>query len=127
MEFPAELKYTKDHEWIRVNDDNTATVGITAYATSELGDIVYLDVESVDETIEQDGVFGSIEAVKTVSDMFMPDSGTVTEFNKALEDSPETVNEDPYGEGWIIKMSIGDPSELEGLMDSATYQEAIGV
>ena len=127
MEFPAELKYTKDHEWIRVNDDNTATVGITAYATSELGDIVYLDVESVDETIEQDGVFGSIEAVKTVSDMFMPVSGTVTEFNEALEDSPETVNEDPYGEGWIIKMSIGDPSELEGLMDSATYQEAIGV
>ena len=126
MEFPADLKYTKDHEWIRVNDDNTATVGITAYATSELGDIVYLDVESVDETIEQDGVFGSIEAVKTVSDMFMPVSGTVTEFNEALEDAPETVNEDPYGAGWIIKMSIGDPAEVEDLMDAAAYQEAIG-
>ncbi len=125
MEFPDDLKYTKDHEWIRVHDDNTATVGITAFATSELGDIVYLDVESVDETIEQDGTFGSIEAVKTVSDLFMPVSGTVLEFNEALEDAPETVNEDPYGAGWIIKLELTKPEELDGLADSPTYQEMI--
>ena len=125
MEFPDDLKYTKDHEWIRVHDDNTATVGITAFATSELGDIVYLDVESVDETIEQDGTFGSIEAVKTVSDLFMPVSGKVLEFNEALEDAPETVNDDPYGEGWIIKLELTNPEELDELADSPAYQEMI--
>lgn len=126
MEFPEDLKYTKDHEWLRVNDDNTATVGITAYATSELGDIVYLDVESVDETLDQHDAFGSIEAVKTVSDLFMPVSGTVTEFNEALEDDPELVNNDPYGEGWLIKISISDPDQVAELMDVATYKEQIG-
>ena len=125
MEFPDDLKYTKDHEWIRVHDDNTATVGITAFATSELGDIVYLDVESVDETIEQDGTFGSIEAVKTVSDLFMPVSGKVLEFNEALADTPEMVNKDPYGEGWIIKLELTNPEELDELADSPAYQEMI--
>lgn len=126
MEFPDDLKYTADHEWVRVNDDNTATVGITAFATSELGDIVYLDVESVDETLAKEEAFGSIEAVKTVSDLFMPISGTVTEFNEALEDEPETVNSDPYGDGWLIKIAISDASELESLMDVAAYKESIG-
>jgi|GEM_PF-2973 len=125
MEFPEDLKYTQDHEWVRVGDDGTATVGITAYAASELGDIVYLDIESVDETLGQNDPFGSIEAVKTVSDLFMPISGTVTEFNEALEDAPETVNEDCYGEGWIIKMTIGSEEELSGLMDAAAYKETI--
>jgi glycine cleavage system H protein len=126
MEFPDDLKYTADHEWVRVNDDNTATVGITAFATSELGDIVYLDVESVDETLGKEEAFGSIEAVKTVSDLFMPISGTVSEFNETLEDEPETVNSDPYGEGWLIKIAMSDVSELESLMDVAAYKESIG-
>ncbi|MCL4105835.1 UNVERIFIED_CONTAM: hypothetical protein GTU68_012473 [Idotea baltica] len=125
MEFPEDLKYTADHEWVRVDGDGIATVGITAYAASELGDIVYLDVESVDETLDKEAAFGSIEAVKTVSDLFMPVSGTVTEFNEALEDAPETVNGDCYGEGWIIKISLGSPEELEGLMDVAAYKETI--
>ena len=125
MEFPEDLKYTKDHEWIRVEGD-VATVGITAYAASELGDIVYLDIESVDETLDENAVFGSVEAVKTVSDLFMPVSGTVTEWNEALEDAPETVNTDPYGEGWLIKIAISNPGELDELMDAATYQESIG-
>lgn len=125
MEFPDDLKYTQDHEWVRVDGDGNVTVGITAYAASELGDIVYLDVESVDETLDKEETFGSIEAVKTVSDLFMPLSGTVTEFNEALEDTPEIVNADCYGEGWIIKMSLSSPDELEGLMDVAAYKETI--
>lgn len=126
MEFPEDLKYTPDHEWLRIHDDNTATVGITAYATSELGDIVYLDVESVDETLAKEEAFGSIEAVKTVSDLFMPVDGTVLEFNEVLSDEPELVNADPYGAGWLIKIELTDPSQVESLLDVAAYREQIG-
>lgn len=125
MEFPQNLKYTKEHEWVRVEGD-VATVGITEYAQGELGDIVYVEVESVDETIAKDEVFGSVEAVKTVSDLYMPVSGEVIEFNENLEETPETVNEDPYGEGWMIKVKMSDMSELEDLMDAAAYQVSIG-
>jgi glycine cleavage system H protein len=125
MEFPQNLKYTKEHEWVRVEGD-VATVGITEYAEGELGDIVYVEVESVDETIAKDEVFGSVEAVKTVSDLYMPVSGEVIEFNENLEETPETVNEDPYGEGWMIKVKMSDMSELEDLMDAAAYQASIG-
>ncbi len=126
MEFPEDLKYTEDHEWIRVNDDDTATVGITAYAAKELGDIVYLDVESVDEILEQHKSFGSVEAVKTVSDLFMPVDGKVTEFNEALVDDPELVNNDPYGEGWLIRISIGNPDQVKSLLDVEAYKDQIG-
>lgn len=124
MEFPEDLRYTEDHEWVRVEGD-IATVGITAYAASELGDIVYLDIESMDEDLEQGGVFGSIEAVKTVSDLFMPISGTVLEKNEALDDAPETVNEDPYGKGWMIKIKVSNPEELESLMASEAYSASV--
>lgn len=125
MEFPEDLKYTKDHEWIRVEGDE-ATVGITAYAASELGDIVYLDIESVDETLDEGETFGSVEAVKTVSDLFMPVSGTVTEKNEDLDDEPETVNSDPYGAGWLIKIQMSNLEELNELMDAETYKKSIG-
>lgn len=125
MEFPDDLKYTKDHEWVRIEGE-TAHVGITAYAASELGDIVYVDIEAIGDEVEKDGVFGSVEAVKTVSDLFMPLSGTVETANEDLEDAPETVNEDPYGKGWMITMTLSNPSELEGLMDAAAYKESIG-
>lgn len=126
MEFPEDLKYTKDHEWISVGEDGVATVGITAYAASELGDIVYLDVESVDETIDKDEPFGSIEAVKTVSDLFMPVSGTVVEFNEELEDNPEAINADPYA-AWIIKVKDFDADQLGTLMDVNAYKEQLPV
>ncbi len=122
MQFPENLKYSKDHEWIRVEGDE-AYVGITAFAQGELGDIVFIDVDTEGETLAQDDVFGSIEAVKTVSDLFLPVAGEVLEINEALEDAPEKVNEDPYGEGWIVKIKMSDPSELESLMDAAAYQE----
>ena len=125
MNIPAELKYTKDHEWVRVDGD-IATVGITDFAQGELGDIVYVDVDTVDETIDQNEVFGSVEAVKTVSDLFMPISGEVAEFNEELEDAPEKVNTDPYGDGWMIKIKISDASQLESLLDAAAYKEIIG-
>jgi len=125
MNIPSELKYTKDHEWIRVEGD-VVTVGITEFAQSELGDIVYVDVDTVDETIAKDEVFGSVEAVKTVSDLFMPVSGEITDFNSALEDEPEKVNADPYGEGWMIKIAISDSFELEGLLSADDYKELIG-
>ena len=125
MNIPAELKYTKDHEWILVDGD-LATVGITDFAQGELGDIVYVDVDTVDENLDQNEVFGSVEAVKTVSDLFMPLSGEVSEFNEALEDAPEKVNSDPYGEGWMIKIKISDPSQLESLLDAAAYKDIIG-
>lgn len=125
MSIPANLKYTKDHEWVSI-EGNTATVGITSFAQSELGDIVYVDVDTVDETVSKDEVFGSVEAVKTVSDLFMPLSGEVIEFNEGLEDEPEKVNSDPYGEGWMIKIAISDDSELEGLLSSDDYKELIG-
>lgn len=121
MNFPEELKYTKDHEWIRVEGD-IAFIGITDFAQSELGDIVYVEVETIDEDIDQNEVFGTIEAVKTVSDLFLPIDATILELNEELEDSPEKVNDDPYGEGWIAKIKIIDQSQLEGLMSSEDYQ-----
>jgi glycine cleavage system H protein len=125
MNIPADLKYTKDHEWIKIEND-IATVGITEFAQGELGDIVYIDVETVDESIDKDEVFGSVEAVKTVSDLFMPLSGEIIEFNEGLEDTPETVNSDPYGDGWMIKIKLSNKSELDSLLDAATYKEVIG-
>lgn len=125
MNIPQELKYTNDHEWIRIEND-IATIGITDFAQSELGDIVYVDIETVGETIEQNEVFGSVEAVKTVSDLFMPISGEVLEFNENLEDAPESVNKDPYGEGWIIKVKLADNSQIDNLLDAAKYKEVIG-
>ena len=124
MNFPADLKYTKDHEWIRV-DGAVAYVGITDYAQSELGEIVYVDITTEGETIAKEEVFGTIEAVKTVSDLFMPVSGEVIEANAELDDKPELVNEDVYGNGWLIKISISDPSELDELMSAAEYEQMI--
>jgi len=125
MNIPAELKYTKDHEWVSVEGD-IATVGVTHFAQSELGDIVYVDVDTVGDVVEKDEVFGSVEAVKTVSDLFMPISGEVSEFNSALEDEPEKVNKDPYGDGWMIKIKISDPSQIEELLSAKDYKEIIG-
>jgi glycine cleavage system H protein len=125
MKIPADLKYTKDHEWVKV-EGNTATVGITHFAQSELGDIVYVDVDTLNETIEKEEVFGSVEAVKTVSDLFMPISGEIIEFNESLGDEPEKVNKDPYGEGWMIKITISDASQIEELLSAAEYGELIG-
>lgn len=124
MNFPAELKYTKDHEWIRVEGD-TAYVGITDYAQSELGEIVYVDITTEGETVAKEEVFGTIEAVKTVSDLFMPASGEVLEVNAELEDHPELVNEDAYGKGWLIKVNLSDPSELDDLLSAAEYEQLI--
>ena len=125
MNIPQELKYTKDHEWIRVEGD-TVTIGITDFAQSELGDIVYVEVETVDETLDKEEVFGTVEAVKTVSDLFLPLTGEIIEFNADLESEPEAVNEDPYGKGWMIKIKFSDESELETLLDASAYQEIIG-
>lgn len=125
MNTPEELKYTKDHEWVKIEGD-IATVGITDFAQGELGDIVYVDVESLDETVAQNEVFGSVEAVKTVSDLFMPLSGEIIEFNEMLEDAPEKVNSDAYGEGWMIKIKISDTSEIDGLLDASGYKEIVG-
>lgn len=125
MNVPSNLKYTKDHEWILVDGD-IATVGITDFAQGELGDIVYVEVESVDETLNMEEVFGTVEAVKTVSDLFLPLSGEIIEFNESLEDEPEKVNTDPYGEGWMIKLKISNPKEIEQLLDDAAYKSIIG-
>lgn len=125
MNFPENLKYSKDHEWILVEGDK-AKIGITDFAQSELGEIVYVDVTSEGDTIDQNEVFGSIEAVKTVSDLMMPVTGEVIEFNEKLEDSPELVNSDPYGDGWIIRISISDETNLEALLDAASYKDFIG-
>lgn len=124
MNIPAELKYTKDHEWVKIDGD-TATIGITDFAQGELGDIVYVDVDTLDDTVAEGEVFGSVEAVKTVSDLFMPVSGEVVEFNEALEDEPELVNSDPYGAGWMIKVAVSDASELDNLLDSEAYLELV--
>lgn len=124
MNFPSNLKYTADHEWIRVDGD-VAYVGITDYAQSELGEIVFVDVDTVGETIAQDEVFGSVEAVKTVSDLNMPVTAEVLEFNEALNDQPELVNNDPYGKGWMIKVQVQNPAELDSLMDAAAYEASI--
>ena len=124
MNVPEELKYTKDHEWVKIEGD-IATIGITDFAQGELGDIVYVEVETLDDTLEADAVFGSVEAVKTVSDLFMPLTGEVIAFNEALEDTPETVNEDPYGEGWMIKIKLTDPSAIKDLLDAADYTKLV--
>ncbi|AEA43920.1 glycine cleavage system protein GcvH [Fluviicola taffensis] len=125
MNIPANLKYTKDHEWISVEGD-IATIGITDFAQGELGDIVYVEIETVGETMDQEEVFGSVEAVKTVSDLFMPISGEIIEFNEGLEANPEAVNKDPYGDGWMIKVKLSNPSEVDGLLDAAGYQALVG-
>ena len=125
MNFPEELKYTKDHEWLRVEEDNVY-VGITAFAQGELGDIVFVDVDTEGEELEKEEVFGSVEAVKTVSDLFMPINGEVLSFNEKLEDEPELINSDPYGEGWIIKISASDVSELNSLLSADSYKELVG-
>ncbi|MFT6845748.1 MAG: glycine cleavage system H protein [Flavobacteriales bacterium] len=124
MNIPAELKYTKEHEWIKVDGD-VVTIGVTEYAQSELGDIVYVEIETEGETLDQEEVFGTVEAVKTVSDLFMPISGEVLEVNTSLEANPEIVNSDPYGEGWMVKIRITDSSELDTLLSSEQYQELI--
>ncbi|MBL0152210.1 MAG: glycine cleavage system protein GcvH [Chitinophagaceae bacterium] len=120
MNFPETLRYTKDHEWIRL-EGNVATIGITEYAQHELGDIVYVDVDTVGKTLEAGVVFGTVEAVKTVSDLFLPVAGTITELNAGLAGSPESVNTDPYGEGWMIKMTVTNPAEVDALLDAAAY------
>lgn len=125
MNFPSNLKYTKDHEWILI-EGNTATIGITDFAQSELGDIVFVDIQSAGETIGQNEVFGTVEAVKTVSDLYMPVSGTVNEVNAELENSPELVNSDPYGKGWMVKVTISDAGQLNELMDAAAYSAMVG-
>ena len=125
MSVPSDLKYTKDHEWIRIDGD-VATIGITDFAQGELGDIVYVEVETVDEELDAEEVFGTVEAVKTVSDLFMPIAGEVLEFNESLESNPEKVNEDPYGEGWMIKVKIADSSAVASLLEAGQYEELIG-
>ena len=124
MGVPVELKYTKDHEWIKVDGD-VATIGITDYAQGELGDIVYVEVDTEGDELKREETFGTVEAVKTVSDLFMPISGEVLEFNEALEDAPETVNSDAYGDGWMVKVKIADPSQLDDLLDAAAYDAII--
>ena len=125
MNIPANLKYTKDHEWVKIEGD-VATVGITDFAQKELGDIVYVEVETLDQTLDKDEVFGTVEAVKTVSDLFLPLSGEIIEFNEALETTPETVNTDAYGDGWMIKVKIANMDEVSELLDSEQYKELIG-
>lgn len=125
MNIPANLKYTKDHEWATLEGD-VATIGITDFAQRELGDIVYVEVESLDQTLDKDDVFGTVEAVKTVSDLFLPMAGEIIEFNEALETTPETVNSDPYGAGWMIKMRVADIADFDTLLSSEEYKELIG-
>ena len=125
MNFPDNLRYTKDHEWLRL-EGNVATVGITDFAQRELGDIVYVEIETVGKTLMAEAVFGTVEAVKTVSDLYLPVSGTINEINPALSGSPEVVNSDPYGEGWMIKMTVTNPDDVKALMDAAAYNNLLG-
>ena len=125
MSIPADLKYTKDHEWVSL-EGNIATVGITHFAQKELGDIVYVEVETLDQTLDKDEVFGTVEAVKTVSDLFLPLTGEIIAFNESLESAPETVNSDPYGAGWMIKIKISDASEIDSLLSDEAYKQLIG-
>lgn len=125
MKFPENLRYTKDHEWIRL-EGNTATIGITDYAQRELGDIVYIEVETIGKPLKAGDVFGTVEAVKTVSDLFLPVDGTITELNAALGNAPESVNNDPYDAGWMVKMTVDNPADVEALMDAAAYQSLVG-
>ena len=124
MNFPSNLRYTKDHEWIKL-DGSVATIGITDYAQKELGDIVYIEVETIGKALKAGDVFGTVEAVKTVSDLFLPVDGAIIELNAALANSPESVNSDPYGEGWMVKMTVNNPADVEALMDSATYEKQV--
>lgn len=124
MNFPAHLRYTKDHEWISLNG-NVATIGITDFAQRELGDIVFVEVETIGKELQAGSVFGTVEAVKTVSDLFLPVSGTVTELNPALAGSPESVNTDPYGKGWMVKMTVNNPTDVEALLDAAAYESMV--
>ena len=124
MNFPSNLRYTKDHEWIKL-DGNVATIGITDYAQRELGDIVYVEVETIGKSLKAGEIFGSVEAVKTVSDLFLPVDGTITELNAGLANSPESVNSDPYGEGWMVKMTVNNPADVEALMDAAAYDAQV--
>jgi glycine cleavage system H protein len=126
MNFPDDLRYTKDHEWIKLEDGNTAVIGITDFAQRELGDIVYVEVETVGKSLKAETVFGTVEAVKTVSDLFLPVSGTITELNAALSNSPELVNSDPYGKGWMVKITVDDPSDIQKLMDAQAYSSLVG-
>ncbi|MBI1343921.1 MAG: glycine cleavage system protein GcvH [Terrimonas sp.] len=125
MNFPANLRYTKDHEWVSL-EGNTATVGITDFAQSELGDIVYVEVETIGKSLQSGDVFGTVEAVKTVSDLFLPVNGTIIELNPALANAPELVNNDPYGAGWMIRMTVNDPADVESLLDAAGYEAVVG-
>jgi glycine cleavage system H protein len=125
MNFPENLRYTKDHEWVSL-DGNVATIGITDFAQGELGDIVYVEVETIGKTLEAGAVFGTVEAVKTVSDLFLPVSGTINELNPALANAPELVNTDPYGEGWMVKMTVDNPADVEALLDAAAYAAVAG-
>ena len=125
MNIPEDLKYTKDHEWVKI-DGEIVTVGITDFAQGELGDIVYVEVETLDETLEADAVFGTVEAVKTVSDLFLPVEGEIIEFNESLEEEPEKVNDDPYGDGWMIKIKVADTADLETLLSADDYKAIIG-
>lgn len=125
MNIPSDLKYTKDHEWVKIEND-IATVGITDFAQSELGDIVYVEVETVDETLDIEEIFGTVEAVKTVSDLFLPLSGEIVEFNESLEDEPEKVNTDPYGDGWMIKIKFSEASEIDNLLSADDYKALVG-
>ena len=125
MNFPENLRYTKEHEWISV-DGNVATVGITEFAQGELGDIIYVDIDSIGKSFDADAVFGTVEAVKTVSDLFLPVAGTISEKNPLLDSQPELVNQDPYGDGWMVKMTLSNPSQIDGLMDAAAYKALIG-
>ena len=125
MEFPASLHYTKDHEWIKV-EGNTATVGITEFAQHELGDIVFVDINTVGKALNANDIFGTVEAVKTVSDLYLPISGTITEINSGLEANPENVNSDPYGKGWMVKMTLSNPADANGLLDAAAYKQLVG-
>jgi glycine cleavage system H protein len=125
MNFPDNLRYTKDHEWIRLENGNTAVIGITDFAQKELGDIVYVEVETVGKPLEAEAVFGTVEAVKTVSDLYLPVAGTITELNADLGNSPELVNSDPYGKGWMVKMTVTNPADLQKLMDAAAYSTLV--
>lgn len=125
MNIPAELKYSKEHEWLKVDGD-TATIGITAFAQGELGDIIYVDIDCVGDNVEKNAIFGTVEAVKTVSDLYMPVSGEVLEFNEALKDKQDLVNSSPYGDGWMIKIRLSNPAEIDELLDAAGYQALVG-
>jgi glycine cleavage system H protein len=126
MNFPQHLRYTKDHEWIQLVDGNTAVIGITDFAQRELGDIVYVDVNTVGQTLNEEEVFGTVEAVKTVSDLYLPVAGTIAEVNANLNNQPELVNNDPYGEGWMVKVTVSNPADVDALLDAAAYEALVG-